>query len=128
MELRIEQARPQRNALNGRFLKGHTAAMLKNLEKGRIKGNATMAGWNAKAVVAIKDNKLVGVFKSASEAAKQIGVFSTNISKVCKKKRKTAGGYRWFYEADNEWTKIVKDNNNERASAWIIKNGLLSLK
>ena len=49
-----------------------------------------------RAVLAVKgDNKIK--FDSIAEAAAAIGVPATHITRVCKGKRKTAGGYEWQY-------------------------------
>ena len=42
--------------------------------------------------------KLIGEYKSAHEAARQLGLQFTNICKVCRGERKTTGGFGWSYE------------------------------
>jgi hypothetical protein len=37
------------------------------------------------------------IYKSCSEAARQLGISSKNISRVCIGKRKSTGGYHWKY-------------------------------
>ena len=44
-----------------------------------------------------KDNKLIKVFESISEASRHTGINIQSISCVCNKKRKTAGGYIWHF-------------------------------
>lgn len=44
-----------------------------------------------------KDNKLIKVFKSISEASRHTGIKIQSISQVCNNKRKTAGGYIWRF-------------------------------
>lgn len=51
---------------------------------------------NSKAVVQITGNKEI-VHKSATEAGRTLGIFPGNITRVCKRQRKTAGGYQWKY-------------------------------
>lgn len=51
---------------------------------------------HSKAVVQINGNEKVW-FKSAVEAGKATGIASCNITRVCRKQRETAGGYRWEY-------------------------------
>ena len=90
--------------------------VMKYLEIGRKLGNPSMAGWNKKAVVGIKDGKLFP-FHSMTEAAnilraKGIKISARNISSVCMCKnvingkysyvRKNAGGFRWFYADEVE--------------------------
>lgn len=45
------------------------------------------------------DNKISGIYPSIKEAARQIGIGSTEISKCCKNKPKhnTAGGFKWLF-------------------------------
>lgn len=45
-----------------------------------------------------KDMQFVREFNSTTEAALAVGKAPTNISEVCRGRRKTSGGYRWFYE------------------------------
>lgn len=111
----------QNNPITGCFLKNHVPfnkgiamkdwmdgrkikKVMKCLEIGRVKGNATMAGANKKQIIGIKDGKLIA-FNCAANAetalrAKGIKVNRRNINKVCNgddKHRKHAGGYRWFF-------------------------------
>lgn len=44
------------------------------------------------------DGKLINVYPSASEAARQMGCSFTTISKVCRGKRNKALNYKWTYE------------------------------
>lgn len=123
MELVIDRERPQRNMVTGRFLPGSSTFnkgkkwsqwMSKNGQlramKGwnNIKGRMDLGGWNAKAVVMIREDGRWFVFPSASEAGRKTGVQSRNINSVCHKKRKHAGGFRWFFESDNEWLDLIK--------------------
>lgn len=41
---------------------------------------------------------LIGEYKSAHEAARALNIQFTNICKVCRGERKTAGGFGWSYE------------------------------
>ncbi|MBQ1250512.1 MAG: hypothetical protein IIY00_02775, partial [Clostridia bacterium] len=61
--------------------------ILKNAEK------------NSKAVemVDLVTNATIKTFPSLSEASRQTGINSSNISMVCKGRRKKAGGYSWRY-------------------------------
>lgn len=122
-ELYIPIERPTRNLVNGRFLKGHTPHnkgkrwadyiagikrenMLRGLELGR-KGNPNIAGSNSKQVVAIKDGQLFAVYPSSNDAGRKTGVCSRNIRSCCSGKRKSAGGYQWFLESDNQWLDLI---------------------
>ena len=44
-----------------------------------------------------KENKLINIFSSVTEAAKQTSISLSNISEVCLGHRKTAGGFIWEY-------------------------------
>lgn len=46
------------------------------------------------------NNNLITIFSSASEAARQTGLHSQNISGVCRGIKKTCGGYKWKYIND----------------------------
>ncbi len=43
------------------------------------------------------DGQIINTFDSLTEASKHTGVHYTNISKVCSKKQKSAGGFKWEY-------------------------------
>lgn len=60
---------------------------------------------NSKSVKCLELNR---VFTSLAEAEEETGVDSSSISKVCKGKQKTAGGYHWCY--DGEDFTIQQDN------------------
>lgn len=49
---------------------------------------------NVKKVLCVETNE---IFSSLSEAERQTNISHENISKVCRGKRKTAGGYHWKY-------------------------------
>jgi len=117
------QKQIERNPKNGRFLKGSTPwnkgkkweeifdkktreYILNNLGKYRT-GNPHIGGNNAIRVVAIKDGKLCGVFDSSNDAMRKTGICARNIRSVCSGKRKTAGGYKWYYEKDTEWIELI---------------------
>lgn len=65
----------------------------KPLSKERIN---QLSELNSKPVYQIIDGEKI-YYKNAKEAASFTGVFAGNISRVCKGKRKTAGGFRWEY-------------------------------
>lgn len=44
-----------------------------------------------------KDNKIIKIWNSISDASKKLNIGTTHISAVCKGKRHTAGGYKWEY-------------------------------
>lgn len=112
---------PVRNKKNGRFLKGHVPhnknknwsewmdgrkrkKVLKCLKR---TGNPNLAGANAKKIVGVKDGKFI-VFPHSEEAGSRLNISARNIRSCCHKKRKSAGGWKWFFETDNEWTQLIK--------------------
>ena len=44
-----------------------------------------------------KDGKLIKVWRSIREAGASLGIECGDISRVCSKRRLTAGGYKWQY-------------------------------
>lgn len=46
------------------------------------------------------DEIYVARFNSGKEASKQTNINANSISKCCKEKVKTAGGFKWMYEVD----------------------------
>ncbi len=44
------------------------------------------------------DGEFVNEFDSVSEASKQTGYNKTSIAKVCRRERKSSGGYHWKYK------------------------------
>lgn len=124
-ELYIEPIRPTTNPKNGQFLKGHipfnkgkkwsewldgrkAKRILKNLKH---TGNPDLPGCNRKAVVAIDKEGTFCVFPSSMAASKALNVNSRNIRSVCSKRRKTAGGFLFFWETDPEWPNHIKRQN-----------------
>lgn len=49
-------------------------------------------------ILQIKDNKIIRRWDSAYTAQKILGINQANITKCCKGKRRTTGGYEWRYE------------------------------
>lgn len=133
MELYIEPVRITRNRVNGRLLPGHVPAnkgkkwgeynvpkksrkkILANLtDEGRRKGALASKPRICNKVVGIMNGEFIGEFESASDASRKmetigIKVCSENIRNCCKcKGRISAGGVKWFYEADFEkWSKEI---------------------
>lgn len=79
-----------------------------HIDKNRENSKASNLEWcsrqynvdysQSKAVIGIdKVSGLIVEFISAKEAARQIGIDNGNISKCCKGKRNSAGGFLWFY-------------------------------
>lgn len=70
----------------------HAFAVLgKEYKKGR-------EHFRSKPVCQIKNGQIVAEFFNMTEASKNTGVCISKISNVCNNKRKSAGGYQWFYK------------------------------
>ena len=68
-----------------------------------------------------KDGKLVCRYKSAQEAHKQTNIPYSHICSVCLGKRKSTGGYIWFYEKDFTQDKLlhmIELNKTNRKSGY----------
>ena len=59
-----------------------------------------------------KDGELIKIFDGVITAAKDTGCQATNIIKVCRNKRKTAGGFKWMYYED--YIRFTKRNIKKR--------------
>lgn len=128
-ELYIPPQQHTRNAVNGRFMKGHIpfnkgkkwtdymdmrkAKRVKRIGLKNLRpGNKDIPGWNAKPVVAILDGEIKGIYRSSCDAERKTGICQHGIRLCCSKKRKSAGGYKWFWERDNSWLELIKQNED----------------
>ena len=123
-----DDGRIARNLQNGRFLKGHVPHNrgkkwpewmdgrkikkvrrigLKNLER---KGRMDLGGWNARRVVALREDGKPFVFSSAAAAARITGLIARNIIRCCQGKCKHCGKFRWYYWESNEWINIAREH------------------
>ena len=84
------------------------AKRIKRIALSNLKHNMNIGGWNAKQIVAIKDNRLFGVFDSSNDAERKTGVCARNIRSCCHYKRNHAGGFKWFFENDNAWLELIE--------------------
>lgn len=56
---------------------------------------------HSRAVIQLdSEGKIIATHKSIIAAGKAVGIAGSNISGVCRNKKKTAGGFRWQYEAN----------------------------
>lgn len=127
MELRLGDERPQYNPINGRFLKGHVPhnkgkkwsewmdgrkqKKVRRILKKNIHGRHNIGGWNKRAVIMLDNEGNHAYFESSAAAGRATGITARNIRYVCDKKRKHAGGYRWFWFDDNDWTEYINNKN-----------------
>ena len=112
-ELYIEKEVPKRNAVNGRFLRGHVphnkgkrwiewmdmrkAKKVIRIGMMNLHGRNDIGGWNAVPIFAIDNHgNIVGWFASSNDAERKTGICARNIRNVLNGKRKTAGGYKWI--------------------------------
>ena len=76
----------------------HAAHVIKTIKSPRYyKGKFGKEHNRSKIVLQIKDGKVVAEFYGTMEANRKTGINYRDISRVCLKKRKTAGGYQWKY-------------------------------
>lgn len=71
----------------------------KHSEKTKLKISESKKGnvsWNAKSILQLDDNNnVINIWRSASDAAKKLGLSQGNIWSVINGKRKKCGGYKW---------------------------------
>lgn len=73
--------------------------------KGKAPSEATKRGFIEKCtkpVVQTKDGRYITEYDSASEAQRETGIFSSNISFSCYHSTRKAGGYKWYFKEDYE--------------------------
>lgn len=68
--------------------------VLSEKQKKKIRENS---GRNIKVCQYSLDGKLINIFDSQREAARRLNIDNSSITKCCKRKIKTAGGYVWKY-------------------------------
>lgn len=129
MELYIPPIPPERNPVNGRFNKGRTphnkgkkwsdymdgrkAKRVMRIAKQNLRPNYNIGGWNKKAVIMVDEEGNHAYFESAEAASRETGITATNIRRCCRRGRKRAGGYRWFWFEDNEWVEHINNKANK---------------
>ena len=52
-----------------------------------------------------KDGEFIKKWKSATQIQRELGFYGTNITRCCKGKLKSAGGYKWHYHYKSLWEK-----------------------
>ena len=118
MELYIEPIRPQRNRINGQFLKRHTpfnkgkkwtdymdmrkARRIIRVAKKNLRGRMDIGGYGKKQIIAFRDGEYIGVFESSTYAAKKLNLRAELIRKVCRGERTHTGGYKFYHETNYE--------------------------
>ena len=78
--------------------------IVENLEWVSYSENMTHFGKkNGKCVIKLDNhNKIIEIYSTVKEASEKNNISSSNITNVCKKKQKTAGGFKWKYNEKKE--------------------------
>lgn len=123
MELWVSKARPTRNVVTGRYLSGHVPhnkgkkwseyMSLDSQQRSsegwkNLRPRMDIGGWNARPCIAVADDGRWWWFPSVSTAGEKTGIQTRNINSVCHKKRKHAGGFRWFFDDDPDLNEIIR--------------------
>lgn len=112
-ELRTKFPRGYNRSDGGKTNKGGTVGYHngKEFEKGHKPWNKGVKGMHLSPesefkgipVVQLKDGVLITIWDSIKNAAEEInGCYTGSISRCCKGKTKTAGGFGWMYKSDYE--------------------------
>lgn len=91
----------EKNHMYGKHLSEETKRKMSEAKKGKHRSEETKRKIS-KSVVQIDStsNEIVRVWESSTEAVRQGGFVSGNISKCCNGKRKTHKGYKWMFLSD----------------------------
>lgn len=92
----------------GKHHSDETKRIISDKLKGRISPNKNnvysdllrkkLSESHGKSVIQLDENKqIIAIFRSISEASRITKIANSNISGVCKGKKKTAGGFNWKY-------------------------------
>ncbi|MGM7720701.1 zinc-ribbon domain-containing protein [Metabacillus sp. Hm71] len=79
--------------------------------KEAMKKNKNREAFKKSVVQLSFDYELISEWDSIAEVNQKLKIPTTNISKSCKGKRKSAGGYRWMYKED--YDQYIKEQNKE---------------
>lgn len=71
------------------------------------------------------EGNLIGEYKSAHEASRILNIQFTNICKVCRGERKSAGGFAWSYNKENKIEKIKTKRTGDGTVLQYTKDGQL---
>ena len=94
----------------GRPCSEETKKKLSEIMKKRIADGSTKMPHFQKAVIVIKDGRIVGHYPSATEMARRLGITKSIIIRVCLGIRKSYRGCNLFYECDSDkWMKLIKE-------------------
>ena len=98
------------------------------LRKTRHNGNPNWVNGckahNAVEVVAFKDGKKVGIYKSATYAAQQLGLQARNVRSCLTGKRHSCGGYIFYRRDDREaWMTALVTHSDVPAGYHMCANG-----
>lgn|SRR5574344_914277 len=126
-ELYIEPERPQRNRKTGRFMVGHVpfnkgmkwndfipSEKQRTIIDAAIKAFGSCKKGSYKRSVVMIDGDRYKVFESAVDAWRKTGISRSNINRCCRHISTYAGGYKWFYEEDNQWCNLINNTKEEQ--------------
>lgn len=65
------------------------------------------------------NDNLIRQWKNAKEASNILNINRGNINSCCKKRYKTAGGYKWMYKED--YDKMIEEQNDLSVDNTIIQ-------
>ena len=89
-------------------------------------GGEACNGTNDKTVYQYSlQGELIKEYKSAHQAARELNIQFTNICKVCRGERKTAGGFGWSYEKKEKITPIKTKRLSDGTVLQFTKEGEL---
>ena len=76
----------------------HAYKVLGRVNSKGMLGKTGILNKKSKTVLQIKDDKIIAKFYGIQEAARQTGLYASNITKCCKNNLAHTGGYKWCYE------------------------------
>ena len=96
--------------------------------------NMTSGGYNSQGEVfkkIVSQYDLFGNFikdyESASNAARELNLFVSNITAACRGETAQCGGFQWKYKNDNKIIKIVPEKNGKIIAQYDLNNNLIKI-
>lgn len=90
---------PQENLANRRSFAGQNNPFYGKTHSAEVKRQISQR-WAKPVLQLSKDGQILRRFPSTLAAERETGIRNGNISSACLGRYKTAGGYKWMYEAD----------------------------
>lgn len=95
----------------GKSFNGDTIKKQSDMKKGELNPNFNKTGFNNHLSKPVYCEELNKFFGSGSLASKETKIDASSITRCCKNKQKTAGGYHWRYANEDEILKIKEGKN-----------------